>query len=77
MIKSRRRMWAGHAAHIEEESSYKALVGRTRYRWEDNITVDLTEMGWEDVDWTVCLRIGSSLYSQQPIVVTLMASQVP
>jgi hypothetical protein len=25
--------------------------GRPRHRWEDNITVDLRETGWEDVDW--------------------------
>jgi len=24
--------------------------GRLRYRWEDNIKMDLREIGWEDVD---------------------------
>ena len=26
-------------------------LGRPRYRWEDNIKVDLQEMGCEDRDW--------------------------
>jgi hypothetical protein len=54
----------------------KTLLGRPRCRWEDNITVDLKEIGWEDVDWTFCLRIGSSLCLQQPIVITLLNFQV-
>ena len=26
-------------------------IGRPRYRWEDNIKVDLEEMGWVGMDW--------------------------
>jgi hypothetical protein len=26
-------------------------LGRPRRRWEDNVKVDLTEVGMEDVDW--------------------------
>jgi hypothetical protein len=26
-------------------------LGRPRHRWEDNIRTDLTEIGWEGVDW--------------------------
>jgi hypothetical protein len=26
-------------------------LGRSRRRWEDNIWMDLGEMGWGDVDW--------------------------
>jgi hypothetical protein len=29
----------------------KRLLVRPRRRWENNIRVDLTEVGWEDVDW--------------------------
>jgi hypothetical protein len=29
----------------------KRKVGRPRHRWEDNIVMDLREIGWEDVDW--------------------------
>jgi hypothetical protein len=26
-------------------------LGRPRRRWEDNIKIDLQEVGWEGVDW--------------------------
>jgi len=29
----------------------KRLFGRPRRRCEDNIRMDLRELGWEDVDW--------------------------
>jgi hypothetical protein len=29
----------------------KRLVGRPRHRWEDNIKMDLQEVGCEDMDW--------------------------
>jgi hypothetical protein len=29
----------------------KGLLGRPMYRWEDNTRMDLTEIGWEGVDW--------------------------
>jgi len=28
----------------------KRLLGRTGHGWEDNITIDLVEIGWEDMD---------------------------
>jgi hypothetical protein len=61
MIKSRRMRWAGHVAQIREERGmYRVLVvkpevkrplGRPRHRWEDNIKVDLQEVGCGDMDW--------------------------
>jgi hypothetical protein len=27
-------------------------LGRPRYRWVDNIKMDLRETGWDGVDWT-------------------------
>jgi hypothetical protein len=60
-IKSRRMRWAGHVARMgEKRKAYRLLVGkpegkmpleRPRRRWEDNIRMDLGEMGWGDVDW--------------------------
>jgi hypothetical protein len=32
----------------------KRTLGRPGYRWEDNIRMDLMEIGWEGVDW-MCL----------------------
>ena len=55
MIKSRRLRWAGHVARMEEgRSDFKILTGKTtgkrplrrpRCRWEDNIRMDLEEIG--------------------------------
>jgi hypothetical protein len=58
---SRSMRWAEHIARVEQmRNAYnilvgmperKKLLGRSRRRWEDNIRVDLMEMGWEFVDW--------------------------
>ena len=55
VIKSRRMRWAGHVARMEEgRGVHKVLVekpegkrplGRPRRRWEDNIKMDLQEVG--------------------------------
>jgi hypothetical protein len=57
-IKSRRMRWAGHAARMGEgRGFYRVLVGRPkgkrplgrpRYRWEDNIKMDLREIGIDE-----------------------------
>jgi hypothetical protein len=56
VIKSRRMRWAGHVARmVEMRGIYRILVGRSvgrrplgspRLRWEDNIKMDLQEVGW-------------------------------
>jgi hypothetical protein len=61
MIKSRRMRWAGHmACMVEGRGVYRVLVGRPkgkrplgrpRHRWEDNIKLDLREMGIDGVNW--------------------------
>jgi hypothetical protein len=60
-VKSRRMRWAGHIARMGEETKvYKGLVGkpegkrplgRPRRRWEDEIRMDLREIGVGGVDW--------------------------
>jgi hypothetical protein len=62
VMKSRRLRWAGHVAHMgERRGAYRALVGkpegrrlleRPRHRWEDNIKMDLREVGCGGADWT-------------------------
>ncbi|KAJ4432165.1 hypothetical protein ANN_20781 [Periplaneta americana] len=57
-IKSRRLRWAGHVARKgESRNAYRVLVGRPegkrplgrpRRRWEDNIKMDLREVGYDD-----------------------------
>ena len=64
MIKSRKMRWAGHVAHMgEERGVHRVLVGklegkrplgRPRRRWEDNIKMDLQEVGcggWTGWSW--------------------------
>ncbi|KAJ4451097.1 hypothetical protein ANN_02536 [Periplaneta americana] len=60
-IKSRRLRWAGHVARMgESRNAYSVLVGRAegtrplgrpRCRWEDNIKMDLREVGYDDREW--------------------------
>ncbi|KAJ4425785.1 hypothetical protein ANN_27410 [Periplaneta americana] len=60
-IKSRRSRWAGHVARMgESRNVYRVLVGRPagkrplgrpRRRWEDNIKMDLREVGYDGRDW--------------------------
>ena len=55
MVKSRRLIWAGHVARVEEGRSASKIVtgkptgkrplGRPRRRWEDNIRMYLEEIG--------------------------------
>jgi hypothetical protein len=54
VIQSRKMGWAGHVASWVRDA-YKVLVeklegrrtlGRSRCRYEDNIKMDLQEMGW-------------------------------
>jgi hypothetical protein len=44
----------------EKRGAYRILMGRPegrrplgrpRHRWEDNIKMDLQEVGWGDMDW--------------------------
>jgi hypothetical protein len=56
VIKLRRMRWAGHVARMgEKRGTYRILVGRPegrrplgrpRRRWEDNIKMDLQDVGW-------------------------------
>ena len=61
VIKSRRLRWAGHAARMEEgRSAFKTRtgkpagkrpLGRPRRRWEDNIRMNLEEIGINAGNW--------------------------
>ena len=61
VIKSRRMRWVGHVERVgERRGVYKVLVGkpdrriplgRPRRRWEDNIKMDLQEVGCAGMDW--------------------------
>jgi len=61
VIKSRRMRWAGHIACMgERRGVHRVLVGkpqgkrapgRPRRRWEDNIKMELQEVGCGGMDW--------------------------
>jgi hypothetical protein len=61
MIKSRRMRWAGHVARrAEKRNAYRIFVGKSegkrplgipRRSWEDNIKMNLREIGWGGTDW--------------------------
>ena len=57
VIKSRILRWAGHVARLEEgRSAFKILIGKRplgspRRRWEDNIIMDLKEIGISAGNW--------------------------
>jgi hypothetical protein len=69
VIKSRRMRWARHVARMGEgRGAYRVLVGRhegrrplgiTRRRWEDNIKMDIQEVGWGAWTGLIWLRIGT------------------
>ena len=55
------RVWAGHVARMEQSrNAYRVLVakpegkrplGRPRRRWDDNIKMDLREVGCDPGEW--------------------------
>jgi hypothetical protein len=61
IIKARRMIWVGNVARMgTKRNAYGLLVGkpegrrplgRPRRRWLDNITMDLAEVGSDNVDW--------------------------
>jgi len=60
MYKSKRMRWTGHVARMgERRGTYMVLVGKPegprplgkpRHRWEDNIKMDLQEVGCRGMD---------------------------
>jgi hypothetical protein len=63
VVKSKRMRWVGHVARMREDRGvHRVLVGkhegkspleRPRRRWEDNIKMDLQEVGGGRGDWMV------------------------
>jgi hypothetical protein len=84
VIKARRMRWVGHVACMGEvRGAYNILVGRPegsrplgrlRRRWEDNIKMDLREIGFGDVDW---IHLAQDRYRWQDFVNTVMNLRVP
>jgi hypothetical protein len=61
VIKSRRMRWAGHVERVGREEAYiefwwgnmreRDPLERHRRKWEDNIEMDLREVGGGGMDW--------------------------
>jgi hypothetical protein len=69
MTKSRRMRWVGQVRFVAcvgtlrntykisvEESMWKWPLLTSMHRWEDNIKMDVKEMGWEGVVWINLLK---------------------
>jgi hypothetical protein len=86
VIKARRMRWAGHMACMGEvRGACNILVGRPegrrplgrprrRCRWEDNIKIDLREIGFGDVDW---INLAQDRDRWRAIVNTVMNLRFP
>jgi hypothetical protein len=84
MIKLRRMIWAGHLARVgEKRNAYRILVrkpegkrplARPRCRWEDNIKIDLREIGWDGLDW---VDLAQDRDQWRALVNTIMNLRVP
>jgi hypothetical protein len=84
VIKSRRMSWTGHVARRGEgRGIYRVLVGRPegkrpvgrpRYRCEDNIKMDLREMGIDGTNW---IRLAQYRVRWRAFVNTVMKLRAP
>jgi len=76
--------WAGHVARMgERRGVYRALVGkpegkrplrRPRRGWEDNIKMDLQEVGCGVLDW---IKLTEDRNRRRPLVSAVMNLRVP
>jgi len=83
VVKSRRMRWAGHVARMGWRGVYRVLVGkpeekrplgRPRRRWEDNIKMDLQEVGGGCGDW---MELAQDRDRWRALVSTVMNLRVP
>jgi hypothetical protein len=82
MMTSRMMIW--HVAHMEEKMNLcrisvgkpegKRWLGKSRRRWEDNIKIDLGEIGWGDIAW---IHLAQDRDQCNALVNAVMNLQVP
>jgi hypothetical protein len=83
VVKSRRMRWAGHVAHMGEGRGVHGVLvgkpegrrplGRPRRRWEDNIKMNLQEVGGDWGDW---MELAQDRYMWRALVSTVMNLRV-
>jgi len=76
--------WAGHVARMGEgrvvcwvlvwKLEGKRPLGRPRRRWEDNIKMDLQEVGCGGMDW---IELAQGRYRWRTLVSAVMNLRVP
>jgi len=81
VAKSRRMSWAGHVARmVARRGVCRVLVGkperkkplvRPKRRWEDNIKMDLEEVGCGDMDWIELAQDGDRWRALVNVVMNL------
>ena len=74
----------GWTCHVRRRDTYRVLVGKTegkrslgrpRHRWEDNIIMDLLEVGWgRGMEW---IDLAQDRERWQAVMNTAMKHQVP
>jgi hypothetical protein len=84
VIKWRRMRWIGHVARMGDSTDvYRVLVGkpegkrplgRRRLRWEDNIKMDLQEVGCGGMD---CIELAQDMGRWRALVNVVMNLWVP
>jgi hypothetical protein len=84
VIKSRRMRWAEHVARMGKgRGVYSVLVwryegkrplGRPRRKWEDNIKMDIREIGIDGANW---IRLAQGRVQCRAFVNTVMNLRVP
>jgi hypothetical protein len=83
-IKSRKMRWVVHVARMGvKRNAYRILVGKPegkrplgspRRRWEDNIRMDIREIGWGGMDW---IDLAQDRDQWSALVNTVMSHRVP
>jgi hypothetical protein len=83
VIKSRRMKWVGHVARMGEGRGFdrilvgkpegKRPLGRPRRRWEDNIKMDMREIGIDGANW---IRLAQDRVQWRAFVNTVMNLRV-
>jgi len=65
--------WMGHVARMGERRGKRPL-GRPRHRWEDNIKMDLQEVGCGGMDW---IQLAQDWNRWQALANVVMNLRVP